>query len=100
MSDWQNGFHSALADMLQRQLDERREPDRPEVPRQIVDHVTSFDTAIDEGFRGSDVTAGEDPKVYIKIEAVMSTGQQQTFPYWGSLGNLVRELTGREGATE
>lgn len=100
MSTWQEGFHAALADMLQRQLDEQREPDRPEIPRQVVDRVTGVDTAMCEGFGGSDVTAGEDPEVYVKIDAVMSTGERRTFPYWGSLGNLVRELTGNEGATE
>lgn len=95
MSTWLEGFHAALAAMLQRQLDDRREPGRPEVPRQVIDRVLGIDTAIDEGFAGSDVTAGEDPKVYIQIEAVMSTGHPCTFPYWGTLAELIRELTGK-----
>lgn len=100
MSTWLEGFHAALAAMLQRQLDERREPDRPEVPRQIVDRVTGVDTAIAPGFGGSDVTAGEEPKVCLRIDAVMSTGLQQTFPYWGGLGELIRELTGDQPASD
>lgn len=96
MSAWLDGFHAALAALVQRRLDESREPDRPEIPRQIVDRVTGVDTALEHGFGGSDVTAGEDPTVYVQITAVMRSGHTMTYSYWGTLGDLIRELTDNE----
>lgn len=92
MSTWLEGFHAALAAMLQRQLDERREPDRPEVPRQIVDRVTGVDTAIAPGFGGSDVTAGDDPRIMVTITWKNTAGEQHSIWVEMTLTELMRRL--------
>lgn len=90
MSDWRDGFHRDVLAWLGPHLVETRPPGAWNLgtPAEIV----SIEEELDTGFGGSDVTAGDDPKILLTITWKNTMGQKRSTAEYMTLTELMRRL--------
>lgn len=87
MSDWREGFHTALGAYIQRYVEHARPHGDWGQFASIID-VTE---TIDKGF-GSDVTAGDDPEIELSVTWLNTAGQRHSVSLDTTLAQLMKEL--------
>lgn len=89
VTDWRVGFYAAVVDWLNRTLPEKH----ADWDFKTVVSVLSVEEALDRGFCGSDVTAGDDPEVDLRICWIDIDGARQNHLFSMFLTDLMKELT-------
>ncbi|MFD4439008.1 hypothetical protein ACFWPK_04425 [Nocardia sp. NPDC058519] len=88
MSDWREGFHRDVLAWIPKYLNEMR----PHLDWGTPAEIVSIEEELDKSFGGSDVTAGDDPRIMLTISWKNTAGEQHLIYEEMTLTDLMRRL--------